>query len=150
MPDHGRRQSRYWILKRHWKFDFLDSGRENKHQSSPAVSKGQTTASTEGTMDQSESRHVATSGADGGHGLMATPTTLSASSTSSYRPHAIVVNAVQVGCEKDLTLSHKLMPFFVCLYRRRTLWWNTLEMFRGKLETLYLISNLGGQLVHSS
>lgn len=99
-----------------------DSGVTSKHCARPlpeVASKGLTTASKEGTIDELDRRHA---GRDQENAASANLPSSSSSSTSasvaqasSYRPHAIVVNVVQVNTDYTVATCIMVELFLYCL-----------------------------------
>lgn len=61
------------------------------------MSKGSSTFSKEGTTDESNDVRHSGQGRVAASAVLSAPSSASTSGSSSYRPHAIVVNVVQVG-----------------------------------------------------
>ena len=76
-----------------------DSVGTDRHKALPEItSKGLTTGSKEGTNDESDRRHVGHDQQNAAPVILTSSSSASASTAqaSTYRPHAIVVNVVQV------------------------------------------------------
>ena len=76
-----------------------DSDETDKYKALPEItSKGLTTASKEGTNDESDRRHAGHDQRNAASVVLplSSSTSASAAQASTYRPHAIVVNVVQV------------------------------------------------------
>lgn len=77
-----------------------DSDVTSKHHDRPFIpevtSKGLTTASKEGTIDELDRRHAGHDQQNAASSSLPSSASASVAQASTYRPHAIVVNVVQV------------------------------------------------------
>ena len=75
----------------------IDSGESDRHKALPKVtSKGLTTASKEGTNDEWDRRHMGQQDQQSAAAVVLPSSSSASAQASTYRPHAIVVNVVQV------------------------------------------------------